>query len=256
MNRAAKAKDRNLARMMSDPSKYDWFGAFSFHPTLKKTTLCRGVGFALMHLADNETLAVWASQETLAVLSGVASTRQVSLAVKAMVDVGAITKMRWRDVPSDIKPAIEKKMKRRKDSRGVVYLLRLEWATDTIAKYVETSPSEPTHLSAVRRGKKRTAIVKHSPDYGRPVSPHLHDDWMDDYHGPKLPDGRSPPDTLRNPQGGRPSEPACPMTGTHTFQGSRGNRNITEDAALGGLDARPASSDRVNRYAEAKGRVA
>lgn len=37
MNRGAKAKDRNLTRMISDTNEYVWFGALS--PVLKKVEL-------------------------------------------------------------------------------------------------------------------------------------------------------------------------------------------------------------------------
>ncbi|MET3646137.1 hypothetical protein [Phyllobacterium ifriqiyense] len=254
MNRAEKAKDRNLARMVSDPSKYDWFGSFSFHPVLKKTTLSMRVGYTLMQLADNETLAVWASQETIAILSGVASTRQVSTALKSMENVGAITRTRWQDAPPDVRAAVEKKMKRRKDSRGCVYILCLEWATETVAAYIESSPSEPTILSAARI-KKTTTTADISPDRRRPVSSHFYDDGLEDDDSHLPPDGDSPPNTTVTPQGGRPIRPIRPDEGSTTVKGCKGTEP-NPDAALSGLDARPASSDRINRYAEAKGKVA
>lgn len=160
---------------LSELTKYDWSVAVGLHPQHKNCPLDLRVANILMQRADAGTCLMWATQQSIAKLVGVADERQVRTAMRRLEESGAIVKKRIADLQPDTFDALGEKMSGNRNKRGVIYTLKLFWAMETFEAYVKRSPSEPKHLRKTREEHRttivrndRTTIVRSGQDYDSP----------------------------------------------------------------------------------------
>jgi len=156
-------------------TKYDWSIAVGLHPKHKNCPLDLRVANVLMQKADGGTCLMWATQQSIAKLVGVADERQVRTAMHRLEESGAIIKKRIADLQPETFESLGEKMNGNRNKRGVVYTLKLFWAMETFEQYANRSPAEPRHLRKKREGHRttivrqhRTTIVRSGQDYDSP----------------------------------------------------------------------------------------
>lgn len=146
---------RPWSKPLAEMSKYDWLTACCHNPRHRARTRDLRVAIALMQLADADTCLAWPTQESLAELSGLPTTRQVRSGLASLSGTGAIEKKKVSELSEESRGKLA--IKRR--GRGVAYKLKLFWAQEILEAALSpaTVRAEPVRLaSSAKRGRAQT----------------------------------------------------------------------------------------------------
>lgn len=163
----------------ADLNKFDWMTAIGISERHRNSPRDLRVAAVMLRLADQETNYVWATQETIAKLAGLADGRQVRASMERLEGEkgsgGALRRSRIGDLQPDMLEQLAGRMNAR-NRRGVVYKLSMFWAYEVFEGYGKTDRKEPSQL---RKGKAlnrttsvrsyRTEPVRSTPDYVSPA---------------------------------------------------------------------------------------
>lgn len=165
-----------------DLNKFDWMTAVGISKRHRNSPRDLRVAAVLLRLADQDTGYVWATQETIALLAGLADVRQVRAAIERLEKgekeekgTGALKRSRISDLQPDMVERLAGRMNAR-NRRGVVYKLSMFWAYEVFEGYGKSARSEPSQLRKGKASKRttpvryeRTTPVRSTPDYASPA---------------------------------------------------------------------------------------
>lgn len=163
----------------ADLNKFDWMTAVGISERHRNSPRDLRVAAVMLRLADQETNYVWATQETIAKLAGLADGRQVRASMERLEGAkgsgGALRRSRIGDLQPDMVEQLDGRMNAR-NRRGVVYKLSMFWAYEVFEGYGKAARREPSQLRKGKATKRtapvrydRTAPVRYEADYVSPA---------------------------------------------------------------------------------------